>query len=98
MVKQKRPQKKHYRNEGAITDLGEMVRQLRREKNMSLEEMCAAADKYVEEGELEMHPTQLGRIERGETNVSISYIVLLAKIFGITPSELLDFSKLKKEH
>jgi transcriptional regulator with XRE-family HTH domain len=42
---------------------------------------------------VDLHVTQLSRIERGETNVTSSDIFRLAKIFKVSPSDLIDFNK-----
>lgn len=72
----------HYRDEHAIAGFGGKVRALRMEKKMTIEEFANSVD---------LHVTQLSRIERGETNVTISYIFRLAEIFNVKPSDLLDF-------
>lgn len=74
----------HYRDEQAIVEFGKKVRDLRLKKKMTIEEFANSVD---------LHVTQLSRIERGETNVTISYIFLLAEIFKVKPSELLEFDK-----
>lgn len=74
----------HFRDERAIAEFGKRVRALRMEKKMTIEEFANSVD---------LHVTQLSRIERGETNVTISYIFRLAKIFKISASELIDFDK-----
>ena len=40
--------------------------------------------------EIGLHASQLSRIERGETNVTISTITFLAEAFGVKPEELLQ--------
>lgn len=74
----------HYRDEQAIVAFGKRVRALRMEKNMTIEEFANSVD---------LHVTQLSRIERGETNVTISYIFRLADLFGLSASQLIDFDK-----
>lgn len=86
-MKKKTAQRKHYKDEAAIKAFGEKVREARLAKGMTIEELSNA----LITDDFELHPTQIGRIERGETNVSISYIVLLAKVLNVKPSELLDF-------
>ena len=63
------------------------MRKARIAKEMTIEELSNAIDS----NNMEFHPTQIGRIERGETNVTISYIVLIAKALGMKPGELMDF-------
>lgn len=74
----------HYKDEQAIAAFGNRVRALRMEKNMTIEEFANAHD---------LHVNQLARIERGLTNVTISYIFLLAELFDLKASELIDFDK-----
>lgn len=71
----------HYKDEPAIKAFGSKVRQLRMKKGLTLEEFANSVD---------LHATQLGRIERGETNVTISYITLLAKVLKVSASDLLQ--------
>lgn len=70
----------HYRDEKAIKAFGEKVRELRMKKGLTIEQFANNAD---------LHVNQVGRIERGESNPTISYIVLIAKKLGVKPSELL---------
>lgn len=72
----------HYRDEQAIISFGQKVRELRQHKNMTIEQFANSVD---------IHVTQLSRIERGESNPTISYIFLIAEKLGVKPSELLDF-------
>jgi transcriptional regulator with XRE-family HTH domain len=71
----------HYRDENAIKAFGQKVRELRQQKGMSIEEFANTVG---------IHVTQLSRLERGETNVTISYIMLLAKELGVQPGLLLE--------
>lgn len=70
----------HYRDEEAIKAFGKKVRELRTAKGMTIEQFANSVD---------IHVTQLSRIERGEGNPTLSYIVLLAKILDVEPGELL---------
>ena len=72
----------HYRDENAIKEFGKMVRALRVKKGMTIEEFANSVD---------MHVTQLSRIERGETNPTLSYVFLLADKLGVKPKDLIDF-------
>jgi len=49
---------------------------------MTIEEFANSVD---------LHVTQVARIERGETNPTISSIFLIAQKLGVTPVELLRF-------
>ncbi len=72
----------HYRDEKAIKAFGKKVRELRIKMGLTIEEFANQAD---------IHVTQLSRIERGETNPTISYIMLLAKQLQVLPQELITF-------
>ena len=60
--------------------LGRRMRELRKEKGWSQEEFSANAH---------IHRTFAGSLERGEKNVSLNALVLIAQCFGITLAELL---------
>jgi transcriptional regulator with XRE-family HTH domain len=70
----------HYRDEKAIKAFGKKVRELRVAKGVTIEDFANS---------IELHTTQLSRIERGETNVTISYIMFLAEALGVEAGELL---------
>ncbi|MBL7691812.1 MAG: helix-turn-helix transcriptional regulator [Flavipsychrobacter sp.] len=72
----------HYKDEEAIKAFGKKVRELRVGLGMTIEAFANSMD---------LHVTQLSRIERGETNPTLSYIFLLAEKLGVQPSELIDF-------
>lgn len=72
----------HYRDEEAIKAFGEKVRALRQMKGLTIEQFANSVD---------LHVTQLSRIERGETNPTLSYIMLIAEKLEVKPSLLLDF-------
>ncbi|MBN9485537.1 MAG: hypothetical protein BGO70_03705 [Bacteroidetes bacterium 43-93] len=74
----------HYKDDKAIKAFGEKVRELRLKTGKSIEQFANDADIYA---------NQLGRIERGETNPTISYIMLLAEKLGVPPQELITFKK-----
>ena len=64
--------------------LGNRIRELRKAKGFSQEEFAYECD---------LHRTYMGDIERGERNVSLDNIAILANALGITISEL--FSGIK---
>ena len=72
----------HYRDEHVIKEIGKKVRDIRIKTGMTLEEFANTYD---------LHVNQLGRIERGETNLTISYIFLIATKLGVKASDLLNF-------
>jgi len=60
---------------------GLRVRTLRLEKGISQEELADRAD---------LHRTFIGRIERGETNVTLLNIHKIAKGLDVTPASLME--------
>lgn len=59
---------------------GIRIRQLRIAKKQTIEEFANL---------IGLHASQLSKIERGETNVTITTIAFLAEKLGVKPSELL---------
>lgn len=59
---------------------GEKVRELRKGKGLSQEELSFKAD---------LHRTYIGMIERAEKNITLTNIEKIAKALGVHPSELL---------
>ena len=64
-----------------IKDFGKRVRDLRKSQNLSQEELANLADVPL---------SQIGRIERGEVNITISSIAALATALKIS---MLEFFK-----
>lgn len=60
---------------------GEKVRQLRKEKGLSQEELSFKAD---------LHRTYIGMIERAEKNITLTNIEKIAKALEISTSKLLS--------
>jgi transcriptional regulator with XRE-family HTH domain len=60
---------------------GKRVRELRKERNLSQEELAELA---------ELHRNYVGGIERGERNVGLTNIVRLARGLNVRPAKLLD--------
>ena len=65
-----------------LKELGNRVRQIRLQQGLSQLDLGIAIDNYAE---------QIGRIERGELNVSICTLKLIAKGLQIPLHELLKF-------
>jgi transcriptional regulator with XRE-family HTH domain len=65
---------------------GEKVRELRRAKGLSQEELAFRAG---------IHRNYLGGIERGERNPALDNIAAIAKALGVELSELLRFERNK---
>ena len=69
-------------NEEYIKAFGKRVKDLRTLKQLSQRKFADIAGiKY----------SQIGRIERGEQNTSLSSIYVIAKALEVTPSQLLNF-------
>jgi transcriptional regulator with XRE-family HTH domain len=60
---------------------GERIRQLRTDQGLSQEQLAELAD---------LHRTFIGRIERGETNVTLENIKKLSKGLNVSISKLFD--------
>jgi transcriptional regulator with XRE-family HTH domain len=74
--------KTHYRDEAVIKSFGKKVRALREAKGQTIEDFANS---------VELHVTQLSRIELGKTNVTISYIMRLAAALEVPVTSLMDF-------
>jgi len=70
------------RNQPYIKAFGVNLRKIRKEKKMSQEDLAFTADLSL---------SQIGRIERGEINATISTIYVIAKTLNIHPKELYSF-------
>lgn len=79
---------KYKRNDIVIKLFGIQIKNIRKQKGISQEELAYRTD-------LEL--SQIGRIERGVINTSISNLFLIAEALEVAPNELLNFSlKIKK--
>lgn len=65
-----------------LKKLGLRIRELRKLKNLTQLDVGVAMDNFAE---------QIGRIERGELNVTICTLKKIAESLGINLSELLSF-------
>jgi len=72
----------YYKDEKFIKKFGVHLRELRKAKGFSQEKLA---------GETGFELSQIGRIERGEINTSISHLVAIAKALKVKPEELLQF-------
>lgn len=61
--------------------LGSRIRALRGKANISQEKLAAICG---------LHRTYIGAVERGERNISLLNIVVLARALGVKPSELIE--------
>lgn len=62
-----------------LKDLGKRIRELRKEKGWSQEKLGF---------EVELHPTYIGGIERGERNPSVKNLAKIAKALSIKIADL----------
>lgn len=72
----------YYRDDKFIKKFGLKLRELRKAKGVSQEQLA---------GDTGFELSQIGRIERGEINTSISHIAAIAKALKIKPEELFQF-------
>jgi transcriptional regulator with XRE-family HTH domain len=72
-------------NKKLSAKFGEVIRELRKERNLSQEELANKAD---------VHRTYVGMIERGEKNITIENIQKLAKALNVSLKSI--FEKLDK--
>jgi transcriptional regulator with XRE-family HTH domain len=72
----------YYRDEKFIKKFGLRLRELRKAKGISQEKLA---------GESGFELSQIGRIERGEINTSISHVAAIAKAMKIKPEEMFQF-------
>lgn len=70
------------KNKKLIIALGSRIRELRIDKGLSQEELANEADIPL---------SQIGRIERGETNPTISTLFVISEALGTKLTCLLDF-------
>jgi len=76
---------KQYRDQEYLIKLGKRIIEIREAQNITQERLQELTG---------LDTRQIGRIERAETNVSVSSIKLIADNLKISVPELLDFSKL----
>lgn len=67
--------------------VGKAIRELRGRSGMSQEDLAAKTG---------LHRTYIGSLERGERNVSILNIRVLASALGVSPGELANASEVLK--
>jgi transcriptional regulator with XRE-family HTH domain len=74
------PAKLRTPSQSLIGTLAENIRRLRRERNLSQEELADICG---------LHRTYVGSVERGERNVTLSSLELLSKALGVSVVDLL---------
>ena len=61
--------------------VGERIREVRTERRLTQEDLAELAD---------IHHKQVGRLERGESNVTIATLVAVADALRVRPGDLLE--------
>ena len=74
------------KNKGLVKVLGERIREFRIKKDFSQEDLANEADIPL---------SQVGRIEPGEINPTISSLYIIAQALGIDLKTMLDFKVIK---
>lgn len=72
----------YYRDEKFIKKFGLKLKEIRKAKKISQEQLA---------GDTGFELSQIGRIERGEINTSISHVSAIAKALKVKPEELFQF-------
>lgn len=72
----------YLREQDFLIAFGTRLKEIRVSNNLTQEQLA---------NECELPPSQIGRIERGEINTSISHIYRIAKALKVHPMELWDF-------
>jgi transcriptional regulator with XRE-family HTH domain len=67
--------------QAASLAFGKRIKELRAEKKVSQDDLSRATD---------VHPTAIGRMERGAREPRLTTILRIASGLGVTPGELLD--------
>lgn len=70
------------KDEDYLKKFGEHLRKIRLEKGMSQEALAIESNIPI---------SQIGRIERGEINTTISTVKVISKALNISPNQLFDF-------
>lgn len=73
---------KYTRHDKGIQGFGSRLREVRKEKGYTQEELAYRADVEL---------SQISRIERGIINTSISQVFQIAEALNVPPKELFDF-------
>lgn len=73
--------KKYYRDEEFLKKVGNRIRELRLEKNMTQMDLAFKCN--------ETDYSQINRIELGKVNFSISFLSLIASVLEVTAEDLI---------
>ncbi len=74
------PKRIYYKNKDALKEIGAKIREIRIVNQISIERLAI---------ECETDATQIGRMELGKVNFSISYLYRIAQALEVHPRELL---------
>ncbi|UCS95038.1 helix-turn-helix domain-containing protein [Echinicola marina] len=72
---------KNFRDQDFINKVGKKIVELRKSKDISQEDLVEYTGFTL---------SQIGRIERGEINTSISHIYAIAKALKVPPKDIFD--------
>lgn len=68
------------RQSPALVSLGQAIRRVRQEQNLSQERLALLA---------EVDPSYLGRVERGDNNVALLTLIKIAKSLNVTVAQMM---------
>lgn len=71
----------YVKDEKLLKAIGKRIKEIRRKRNLTQVELGVKCNNYAE---------QIGRIERGQLNVTISTLNILAQALQVTLSELVN--------
>ena len=80
--------KKNQKDEVGLKKFGARVRELRKAKKLSIEELANISG---------LEYSQVSRIERAKINTGVSHILLLATALEVHPNEFFTFFQLPKK-
>ena len=76
----KKAKRSYYKDEEALKQVGDKIREIRTRKQISQENLA---------NECDIDYSQINRMELGKVNFSISYLYKIAKALKVEPKELL---------
>jgi len=80
-IKAEAGRKPYFRDDEFLRDIGAKIREHRLARGMTQAELAFSCN--------DKDYSQINRIELGKVNFSISYLSLIAGVFGISPKDLL---------
>ncbi len=76
----RKTKRRYFKDEAFLTAIGIKIRTYRNQKNLSIEQLA---------NDCEVDSTQIGRMELGKVNFSISFLSKIAYSLNVSPKELL---------